>query len=108
MSFEVWRAHCRAMVPLLGAGPAKILDLGIGPGVSGIEMARADAGALFVGVDLAAAMLARARRNVREAGVRLPLVRADAARLPFADGSFDAAAGHSFLYLLDDAPAVLA
>ena len=42
-------------------------------------------------MDLAAAMLARARRNVREAGVRLPLVRADAARLPFADGSFDAA-----------------
>jgi ubiquinone/menaquinone biosynthesis C-methylase UbiE len=34
-------------------------------------------------------------------------VRADAARLPFADRSFDVVTGHSFLYLVPDAEGVL-
>ncbi len=101
----VWRAHCREMAARLPGGP--VLDLGIGPGVSGIEMARASPGLSFIGVDLAMPMLERAKRHVAAAQVELPLVRADAARLPFDAGSFAAAVGHSFLYLVEDRTAVL-
>lgn len=41
------------------------------------------------------------------AGVAMALVRGDAASLPFADASYDAATGHSFLHLLPDSDAVL-
>jgi ubiquinone/menaquinone biosynthesis C-methylase UbiE len=102
---ERWREHCRGMAASL---PGRtILDLGIGPGVSGIEMARVKPGAIFVGVDLSAPMLLRAKRHAADAGVHLPLLRADAAVLPFPDASFDGATGHSFLYLLPDALRVL-
>jgi len=40
--------------------------------------------------------------------VPLPLVRADALRLPIRGGAFDGATGHSFLYLLPDPRAALA
>lgn len=111
---EVWRRHCRAMAPMVcgqqapGAdAPVRILDLGIGPGVSGIAMAQAAPGALFVGLDLAAPMIERAAAEVARAGVRLPLLRADATHLPFADGTFSGATGHSFVYLVPDREAVL-
>ncbi len=86
----------------------RVLDLGIGPGVSAIEMAAAAPRAEFVGLDVSAAMLRRARRRADAAGLPLPLVRADARLLPFAEESFDGAAGHSFLYLVPDPAAVLA
>ncbi len=89
-------------------GGARVLDLGIGPGVSGIEMARVQPGSRYIGLDLSGEMLRRARKNVSASGVRVPLVRADAARLPFPDAAFDAATAHSFLYLLPDANAALA
>ena len=91
-----------ALVP----GP-RVLDLGIGPGTSALEMARADPARLHVGLDASASMLARARARARTSGTRLPLVRADALRLPVRDAAFDGATGHSLLYLLSDAPAVL-
>lgn len=102
---DVWRAHCRRMTPLVPG--ARVVDLGIGPGVSGIAMAEVAPQTLFVGVDLAAPMLVRAQRHAVARGVRVPLVRADVARLPFPDGSFDGATAHSFLYLLPDSAAAL-
>jgi SAM-dependent methyltransferase len=48
-------------------------------------------GAQVVGVDLSAGMLRHAVRAARDTGISVPLVQADAARLPFADGSFDLA-----------------
>jgi SAM-dependent methyltransferase len=102
---EPWRRHCRAMGE--GIPGRRVLDVGIGPGVSGIEMVRAAPGRMLVGLDASPAMLDRARRHGREAGVPLALVRADAGWLPFADASYDGAAGHSVLYLLDDSDAAL-
>jgi ubiquinone/menaquinone biosynthesis C-methylase UbiE len=100
-----WRDDCAALAPLLAAG--RVLDLGTGPGTSAIELARAAPRSRLVGLDLSAAMLARARRRAAAAKLPLPLVRADATRLPFAAGSFDGAAGHSVLYLVPDPAAVL-
>lgn len=102
---EPWRRHCRAMATDV-RGP-RVLDLGIGPGVSGIELLRAAPATRLVGIDCSAVMLARARRHGRTAGVALALVRADASHLPFPDATYDGATGHSFLYLLVDSDAVL-
>ncbi len=105
---EIWRAHCRRMTPMLALPPgARVLDLGIGPGVSGIEMAKEAPQSLFVGLDLAEPMLTRAAKHVARSGVNVPLVRADVATLPFGDASFDGATAHSFLYLLPDSAAAL-
>ncbi len=48
-------------------------------------------GAQVVGLDLSAGMLRHAVQAARETGISVPLVQADASRLPFADGSFDLA-----------------
>jgi ubiquinone/menaquinone biosynthesis C-methylase UbiE len=92
-----------ALVP----GP-RVLDLGIGPGTSALEMWRADPDRRHVGIDVSARMLLRARARAAALGLDLPLVRADALRLPFRDAALDGATGHSVLYLLDDPAAALA
>ncbi|MDP8923339.1 MAG: methyltransferase domain-containing protein [Chloroflexota bacterium] len=118
-----WRASCARMAARLPPTPGiRVADLGCGPGVSAIEIARRRPDARVVGLDRAPRMLAEARRRSRTArpedrgDVRLsgqagkqggggrPIgwVLGDAARLPFADASLDAVTGHSFLYLLPD------
>jgi ubiquinone/menaquinone biosynthesis C-methylase UbiE len=106
-----WREHSASLAeqfPSPAAGRAtRILDLGAGPGVSGLAMLERRPDARVTGVDISAQMLRRALRQARRAGAPFDLARADATRLPFADGAFDAAAGHSFLYLVADRGAVL-
>jgi SAM-dependent methyltransferase len=97
---EGWRRDCREMVARV-PGP-RVLDLGIGPGTSAIEMARADPSRRHVGLDVSMQMVRLAAARARDAAVPLPLVRGDALRLPFRAGAFDGATGHSFLYLLAD------
>jgi ubiquinone/menaquinone biosynthesis C-methylase UbiE len=101
-----WRRDCRDMAALVPG--RRVLDLGVGPGISAIEMARAAPATLFVGLDVSGSMLRRASRHAAREPLRLPLVRGDLARLPFADASFDGVTGHSLLYLLGDAEAALA
>lgn len=103
---ETWRADCRALGALV-PGP-RVLDLGVGTGLSALEMARAAPERRHVGVDLSARMLRTARRRADATRLPVSLLHADAARLPFRDGAFDGATGHSFLYLCDDPAAVLA
>ncbi len=75
-----WRAVTReALQPWPGE---RILDLAAGSGVSTVEFARS--GAWCVAADFSLGMLSVGR----ERGV--PRVAADALRLPFADGAFDA------------------
>jgi SAM-dependent methyltransferase len=84
-----------------------VLDLGCGPGGVMAAVARRHPTARIVGLDLAARMLAEARRRWTESAAA-GLIRADAARLPFPAGAFDAVTSHSFLYLVPDRDAVLA
>ncbi|HET9254860.1 MAG TPA: class I SAM-dependent methyltransferase [Pseudonocardiaceae bacterium] len=51
----------------------------------------AEQGAWVVGLDLSAGMLRHAVVAARDTGISVPLVQADATRLPFASGSFDLA-----------------
>ncbi len=102
---EAWRASCRALGALV-PGP-RVLDLGVGPGTSALEMAR-DGGKAHFGLDRSAEMLRRAAGAARARGVSLPLLRADGMALPLRDGAVDGVTGHSLLYLLPDPAAALA
>lgn len=82
----------RVIDPLLDAAGvergSRVVDLGTGSGdAAGGAVAR---GAIATGVDVAAAMVETAARRHPAA----QFVQASATRLPFADGSFDAAVGN--------------
>jgi len=78
----------------------RVLDAACGPGI--VTGALAGSGARAVGVDLTAEMLAEARAS--QEGM---FVRGDAERLPFADGTFDAAVTRNALHHIADPGAVL-
>lgn len=105
-SFFWWNAGRReilreALARAVSRRPLEILDLGCGPG--GNILFLADFGSV-VGVDASeeALALARARGGFRN------LVRSDAARLPFRDGSFDVVAALDVIEHLDDDASALA
>jgi len=79
-----WMVDCLAV-----AGHDRVLDVGCGPGLA-VAYAAAISRGPVVGVDASDTMVRHARRRNR-AALRRGLVeihRADAARLPFPDGSF--------------------
>ena len=94
----VWERDCARMARELPEGARHVVDLGCGPGNSTEQL---PPGA--IGADYSMAMLRRARRR----SAKMPLVRLDAAALPFRAGSVDAVTFHSVLYLLDDQAAAL-
>ncbi|RKS68686.1 methyltransferase family protein [Actinomadura pelletieri DSM 43383] len=84
--------HDHIAMKLLDEGPSRVLDIGCGEGA--LRDALPDPPPFrLVGLDASAALL-RAHPA--------PRVRADAVRLPFRDGSFDAAVAVNMLYHLDD------
>ena len=98
-----WR---RAAVAAAEPRGADVLDIGCGTGDLSAEFRRAGAGSV-IGADFSAAMLARARdKAAGKAGGGW--LQADALRLPFADGSFDAVASAFVLRNLVDLPAAFA
>jgi ubiquinone/menaquinone biosynthesis C-methylase UbiE len=86
-----------------------ILDVGTGPGQIAILLCQADPAANLVAVDLAEAMLERARANVAGAGLadRIACVRGDAKALPWPDGRFEAVISNTIVHHIPDpAPAL--
>ncbi|MFZ5444860.1 MAG: class I SAM-dependent methyltransferase [Myxococcota bacterium] len=82
----------------LGFAPGmRVLDLACGVGATGGLLQRRFPGVDVVGLDLSAAQLGASRRN----HPALPVVRADATRLPFADATFD---GVHCSWLLEHVP----
>ncbi|MEX0702881.1 MAG: class I SAM-dependent methyltransferase [Planctomycetales bacterium] len=101
---------------LAGAGdPLRILDVGTGTALIPIEICRTfrlDGATLPVritAIDLAGEMLKLAERNVRDAGLadRVQLEPADAKRLPYGDGSFDAVISNSIVHHIPEPVDVL-
>ena len=85
------------LLDLLSPAPGeRVLDLGCGTGHLTAEIA--DTGAAVVGVDRAAEMVGRARREYPS----LPFARADARALPF-DRAFDAVLSNAVLHWIDEA-----
>ena len=107
----IWRDQVLRVLDHVAGTPERILDLGCGPGVSAFALGeRLGPGTEITGIDLAHNMVALAERHHRRRYPHLDRVRfqqADATALPFDDGAFDLAVGHSFLYLVPDRPAVL-
>ncbi len=70
----------------------KVLDVGTGPGYLPLEIARRMPRLDMTGIDLSAGMVRLASRHALEAGLcgRVKFREANAACLPFAEGSFDA------------------
>lgn len=79
------------------------LDVGTGTGSAAIEVARRFPGARVVGVDVAEAMVETARRKAPS----LRFEVADAARLPFPDGSFDLVTHANAIPFFDELARVL-
>jgi SAM-dependent methyltransferase len=70
--------------------PARVLDLGTGTGLAAFVLARRFPEAEVVGVDVAERMVETARSNTPpELTGRVRFEQADAAQLPFEDGSFE-------------------
>ncbi len=96
--------HKGALALEHGAGP--VLDLSCGPGLFTRALAAAAPGALVVGLDISRAMLEVAAQRAR-GYANVVLVRADAHKLPFTDGSFAGVNNAGALHAYDDAEQAL-
>jgi ubiquinone/menaquinone biosynthesis C-methylase UbiE len=89
--------------------PARALDLGTGTGQGAFAIARRFPDARVVGVDLADAMVAEARRKTpAQLAERVRFENGDASALPFPDGSFDLVAHANMIPFFDELARVLA
>ena len=68
-----------------------VLDIGTGPGRLLIELHKRRSGQRLTGIDLSAAMVSLANRNIAKAGLdhAIRVCEANAALMPFPDDSFD-------------------
>ena len=83
-------APLEAALDSIESAPSRILDLGTGTGRAAFLLARRYPEAEVVGVDIAPAMLAEARRlTPPELAGRVRFEGADAEQLPYPDASFD-------------------
>jgi len=85
-------ARKRSLAALDAGPPRDVLLLGVG---TGLDLPHLPVRHRYVGLDLTAAMLRRARP--RAAGLRFTPLRGDVQRLPFRDASFDVAVLHLIL-----------
>jgi ubiquinone/menaquinone biosynthesis C-methylase UbiE len=92
------------MQALRSAPPARILDVGCGTGLLTMRLVRELPGSRVVGCDFSPGML----RQAHAQGGTLPWVRADAQRLPFAGGSFDAIVSTEAFHWFPEPDAALA
>jgi SAM-dependent methyltransferase len=98
-----------AALAAVEAAPAGALDLGTGTGEGAFAIARRFPRTEVVGVDLADAMLAEARRKTPpELAERVRFENGDASALPFPDASFDLVAHANMIPFFDELTRVLA
>jgi ubiquinone/menaquinone biosynthesis C-methylase UbiE len=83
-------APLEAALDSIESAPSRVLDLGTGTGRAAFLLARRYPEAEVVGVDIAPAMLAEARKlTPPELADRVRFERADAEELPYPDSSFE-------------------
>ena len=102
-------APYEAALAAVDPAPSSALDLGTGTGQGAFAIARRFPEAEVVGVDLAEAMLAEARRKTpAELAERVRFENGDASALPFPDASFDLVAHANMIPFFDELVRVLA
>jgi len=84
-----------------------VLDVGTGPGVLLVEIARRRSDLRLTGVDLSSDMAAAAERNLSEFGARATTCVGDVTDLPFPDQSFDLIVSSFSLHHWDDPDAAV-
>jgi SAM-dependent methyltransferase len=99
-----FRSQAEAALRRLPPGGGRVLDLGCGTGALAPDLAAA--GRRWCGADRDEGMLEGARRRIGGAAARL--VRAEAHRLPYRAGAFDAVVSLGLFEYLPDPAAVLA
>ena len=98
-----------AALAALPAPPRRALDLGTGTGDGAFALAGRFPAAVVVGVDLAPAMVAEARRKTPpELRDKVTFATADACRLPFRDDEFDLVAMNNMIPFFDELTRVVA
>jgi ubiquinone/menaquinone biosynthesis C-methylase UbiE len=108
MGADVVRVY-RAMEVLAGMpNSTAILDVPCGGGIA-VQRLRPDQRVRYVGVDISAPMLERARRRIpSEHRDRIELVEGSIERMPFADGAFDLCVCFNGLHCVPDPAAAVA
>jgi demethylmenaquinone methyltransferase/2-methoxy-6-polyprenyl-1,4-benzoquinol methylase len=101
-----WRSFLVSRIP---ADAHRVLDVASGTAAVAIELVRADASRVVVGVDQSPEMLAAGSERVAHEGLseRIELREGRAEDLPFADGEFDALTFTYLLRYVDDVPATV-
>jgi demethylmenaquinone methyltransferase/2-methoxy-6-polyprenyl-1,4-benzoquinol methylase len=101
-----WRSFLVSRIP---ADAHRVLDVASGTAAVAIELARADASRVVVGVDQSPEMLNAGSERVAHEGLseRIELREGRAEDLPFADVEFDALTFTYLLRYVDDVPATL-
>ncbi len=105
--------NARFVAEFLGAhGPCRggeVLDVGTGPGRIPILLCQADPSARLLAVDLAEAMIVRARENVAAAGLegRIRCEPCDAKHTSYPDRSFEAVISNTIIHHIPDPAPVL-
>jgi SAM-dependent methyltransferase len=90
----------RMALQMLSIEPGdRVLDVACGPGNFTRDFAEAAGDGLVVGIDASESMLEVAVRETESPNVAY--IRADASKLPFRDGSFDAVCCFAALYLIE-------
>jgi SAM-dependent methyltransferase len=85
---------------LTGSVPGSLADaalLDVGCGTAGLLAASPEFFARTAGVDVALRWLLMGRQRLKELGVNVPLICANAEALPFADATFDAVSGDAVI-----------
>jgi ubiquinone/menaquinone biosynthesis C-methylase UbiE len=102
-------AGIEAALAELPTAPRRVLDVGTGTGDAALTIARRWPDAEVVGVDLAEAMVAEARRKTPpELAARVRFQAGDAASLPFADGEFELVTLANMIPFFDELARVVA
>lgn len=105
--FPTGEDHAAAAVIAAAGGltqQSRVLEIGVGTGRIALPLARYVA--LYVGVDISPAMMARLR--AKQNSEPIALAQANAVHLPFAPASFDAVVAVHVFHLIPDWPAALA
>jgi demethylmenaquinone methyltransferase / 2-methoxy-6-polyprenyl-1,4-benzoquinol methylase len=101
-----WRRYAVAQAKVPAAG--WVLDVATGTGDLGLEVLRLQPTAHVVGLDFTPEMLDMARQKTDEKSAPMALVAADALRVPFPDGAFDAVVTAFALRNVTNIPAAFA
>jgi ubiquinone/menaquinone biosynthesis C-methylase UbiE len=102
-------AALEASLERLERAPSRVLDLGTGTGLAALAVAERFPDAQVVGVDLADAMIERARAKLSDdQRERIRFEVADASRLPYEDGSFDLVTLQNMIPFFDELARVVA